>query len=633
MGWVGGGGGGAPAYPIDKINRLADQYVKDTEADIKPYLKDISDFGEKLTAKVDDLVAKGALKIDREETELLGRLNDFNERMADFQKTENASVLRDLGGITDDFRAAMSLLDAEDRAEFQGQLKSFEADAARLTAEFDKRASDTIAAGDVEQKQFLDDYETKGISLGDRYLEATGAAKTEFDSEWLKSLDLTPERLSTFTQAADFLSRAAVDTRAAMIDAADPRARELSAIADENAAAMMSGRISADMQANLARSSAMRALQGGFGASSEMGRGLSARDLGLTAMDLRAQGTQDYERQRALNFNTRVVGLQADAGSLLTNDMSARQRQALTNYEVGLKTAESDRDQRQNVFATTLAGNIARVDSRVGRDLGVAGAVFDAGLDTNRLGFASKQNNLAQRTRRQADTATNIWDRDFQARLGIYNTNIGTGRSLYATNVNSAGNIYSTNTGYIGNMTGAQINNAGNVYGGDTRARENAFNTLNRARGSATGTKIDATQKAWEVDQANWASGKDSSNAMWGSLVNMGAQIAGTAVGTAMGNPMAGYQIGSALGSAGSAAITGNTAGGGGGSGGSGGGMFGNLFGSGSNSSGLFSAFLGGRSTAGTTYNSLAAAQNAAPYASIFSNNSGLGYVPVAARA
>lgn len=624
----------APAYPKNEINRLADQYVRDQQADVGPYLKAISDFGDRLTKKVDDLVEKGAVKLDAEETTLLGRLDNFNQKLAEFQETENASLLQDLGGITDDFRSAMSLLDDKDRAEFQGQLKSFEADAAKLTADFDKRASETIAAGDVEQKQFLDDYETKGISLGDRYLEAAGAAKTEFDSEWLKSLDLTPERLSTFTRAADFLSRAAVDTRAAMIDAADPRARELSAIADENAAAMMSGRISADMQANLARSSAMRALQGGFGASSEMGRGLSARDLGLTAMDLRTQGTQDYERQRALNFNTRVAGLQADAGSLLTNDMSARQRQALTNYEVGLKTAESDRDQRQNVFGTTLAGNIARVDSRVGRDLGVAGAVFDAGLDTNRLGFASEQNNLAQRTRRQADTETNLWDRNFQARLGIYNTNVGTGRSMYGSNVNAVGNIYNTNTGFIRESTGNQINTAGNVYQGNTRARENAFNTMAQVRGAATGTKINAAQKAWEVDQSNWASGKDSSNAMWGSLVNMGATIAGGVIGTAMGgNTMAGMQIGSALGNAGSAAITGNTAGGGGGSGGGAGGMFGNLFGSGSNSSGLFSAFLGGRSTAGTTYNSLAAAQNAAPYASIFSNNSGLGYVPVAMRA
>jgi len=620
----GGGGGSAPAYPQAEINRLADQYVNDTKADIGPYLKAISNFGERLTEKVDDVITKGGTKLDAEETTLLTRLDDFNQKLAAFQETENVELLKDLGGLNTDFRAAMDLLDAKDKAEFETQLKSFEADAARLTSEYDTRASGITADADTENKSLLDAYKTEGVSLGDRYLEATEGAETAFDADWAKSLDLSPERLSTFTQAADYLSRAAVDTRAAMIDAADPRARELSAIADENAAAMMSGRISADVQANLARSSAMRALQGGFGASSEMGRGLTARDLGLTSLDLQKRGFEDYERQRTLNFNTRVAGLQADAGSLLTNDMSARQRQALTNYEVGLKTAESDRDQRQNVFATTLAGNLARVDTTANRNMGIAGTVLQSGLDTNRMGFASEQNNLAQRTRRQADTETNLWDRNFQTRVGIYNANLGTGRMLNETNVNAVGNIYNTNTGFIRDSTGNQINTAGNVYQIDTGARTNAFNTMARVRGAAIGTKIDAAQKNWEADRATWASTTENSNALWGNLAQMGATIGGTVIGTAMGNPMAGMQIGSMVGSGANQAISGGSGGGSGGGGGYSGGL---------SAIGSFASFLGGRSTGGTTYGSIAAAQNAAPYTSIFTNNSGLGYVPVAMRA
>jgi hypothetical protein len=141
-------------------------------------------------------------------------------------------------------------------------------------------------------------------------------------------------------------------------------------------------------------------------------------------------------------------------------------------------------------------------------------------------------------------------------------------------------------------MTGNQINTAGNVYQGDTRARENAFNTMAQVRGSAMGTKINAAQKGWEVDQANWASGKNSDNAMWGSLVNMGATIAGGVIGTAAGgNTMTGLQIGSTLGGIASSGISGGS-GSGGGSGSSGGG---NPF----STMGMFTSALAGMGKSG----------------------------------
>lgn len=747
----------APAYPKNEINRLADQYVKDTQADIGPYLKAISDFGDRLTKKVDDLVEKGAVKIDAEETALLGRLDDFNRRLVEFQATENTALLQDLGGITDDFRAAMSLLDETDRKEFSSALQKFEDRGAELVKTYDARATaesergftdsrgvldkyeaerkaniaeterrefaetgrydaesksladefrrasegfqaDSLAEADqrardsrdvsgrfdTESKaladefrrdstRFSDQYASDSRTLGDTFLSMVGTSTGDYNKRLEEALDLSPERLAQFTQAADFISNAALQTRMDMLAKADPRALELSAIADENAAALMSGRISADVQANLARSSAMRALQGGFGAGSEMGRGLSARDLGLTSLDLMKQGSELNDAQRRLNFATRVQGVAegagANAGQMLANDQTLRRNQAADllqaetdrnraffdvgqrslateleargrtalNYLDQSRTALTERqraeldqlnkvgDTRQaaflqgrqdargifdrlgrsqdlvlgsnlatirygaertdNTFNTALAGNLANINTRTTQNLGIAREVFAGESDINRLGFAAGQDNLAQRTRRQADNLTNIWDRDFQARLGIYNTNVGTGRSLYGTNVQAAGNIYNTNTGYIQSMTGNQMNTAGTVYQGDTAARTNAFNTMARVRGAAMGTKIDAAQKAWEVDQANWASGKDSSNAMWGSLVNMGATIAGGVIGTAMGgNTMAGLQIGSTLGGIASSGISGGSGGGSGGSGG------GNPF----NTMGLFTSALAG---------------------------------------
>jgi hypothetical protein len=718
---MGGQKSSPPPYPQDKINRLADQYVRDQEADVGPYLKAISDFGDRLTAKVDDVIAKGGAKLDSEQATLLGRLDDFNQKLAAFQETQNVELLSDLGGINADFQRAMDLLDEKDKAEFQTQLSSFEADASKLVEDFDKRATSETERGFQEGKETLSDYETRRLesvaeterrefaetgkfkadsdkltqdyrdetksladtfrdeslteiyrreaegrdvigrfdsetkSLGDTFLSMVGKSTDDYQSVLDQARDLSPERLSQFTQAADFISKAALQTRMDLLATADPRALELSAIADNNAAAMMSGQISADMQANLARSSAMQALQGGFGASSQMGRGLAARDLGLTSLDLMQQGTKMYDDQRRLNYDTRVAGVAeaagANAGTLLANDQNLMQRGAadvLTAqtdrnrafYDIGQRSlterqrSELDQlnkvsDARGNVFAglfnagrqdaqgvydklqagrnlvlgsnlatirygaertdntfnTALAGNLANIDTRTGRNLGISRDIFQSGLNTNQMGFASEQSNLAQRTRRQADTATNLWDRNFQTRVGIYNANLGTGRTLYGTNVNAVGNIYNTNTGFIRENTGSQINTAGNIYQGDTAAQTNAFNTMARVRGAAMGTKIDAAQKAYEYDRANWASNTENSNALWGNLAQMGATIAGTAVGTAVGNPMAGMQIGSLVGSGANGAISGNTGGSGGGS----------LFGSMS----TFLGALGGRNVGG----------------------------------
>lgn len=749
-----------PPYPKNEINRLAEQYVRDQQADVGPYLKAISDFGDRLTKKVDDLVEKGAVKIDAEETALLSRLDDFNQRLVEFQATQNADLLKDVGDITEDFRSAMSLLDDTDRKEFSDSLRKFEERGAELVKTYDERSTQEAERGFTDSQSVLDKYEAErradidktrseefaqtgrydagsrslanefrrasegfqksaldeadqrardsrdvtsrfdteskaladefrrdstrfedqyasgAKTLGDTFMSMVGTSTSDYNKRLEEALNLSPERLTQFTQAADFISKAALQTRMDMLATADPRALELSAIADENAAALMSGRISADVQANLARSSAMRSLQGGFGAGSQMGRGLAARDLGLTSLDLMKQGSELNDAQRRLNFATRVQGVAegagANAGQMLSNDQTLRRNQAAdllqaetdrnrTVFDIGQRSlateleargrsalnyldqsrtalterqrAELDQlnkvgDTRQaaflqarqdergifdrlgrsqdlslgsnlaairygaertdNTFNTALAGNLANINTRTTQNIGIARDVFAGNSDLNRAGFAAGQDNLAQRTRRQADNLTNIWDRDFQTRIGVYNTNVGTGRSLYGTNVQAAGNIYNTNAGYIQSSTGNLMNAAGTVYQGDTRARENAFNTMAQVRGAAVGNQIKAAQNAWEADRADWTANQNSSNAMWGSIANMGATIAGGVIGTAMGgNTMAGLQIGSTLGGIASSGISGS--GGGGSSGG------GNPF----NTMGLFTSALGSRNVRG----------------------------------
>jgi len=78
---------------------------------------------------------------------------------------------------------------------------------------------------------------------------------------------------------------------------------QLIAQAGSNIGASLRGEISPEISSQVQRSTAGRALAGGFGGASGMGRSLTARDLGLTGMQIQNQGLQQaqsfIQQQRA----------------------------------------------------------------------------------------------------------------------------------------------------------------------------------------------------------------------------------------------------------------------------------------------------------------------------------------------
>ena len=73
--------------------------------------------------------------------------------------------------------------------------------------------------------------------------------------------------------------------------------------AGKNIGANLRGEVSMDVQSPLQRSAAGRALGGGFGGGTGMGRNLSARDFGLTSMQIQNQGlnqAQNFIQQQRM---------------------------------------------------------------------------------------------------------------------------------------------------------------------------------------------------------------------------------------------------------------------------------------------------------------------------------------------
>jgi len=360
------------------------------------------------------------------------------------------------------------------------------------------------------------------------------------------------------------------------------------------------------MQANLARSSAMKALQGGFGASSGMGRGLTARDLGLTSLDLQQRGTEDYERQRVLNYNTRVAGLQADSGQLLANDQTMLERRAGSLLEAGLRIAESDRDQRQGIFNTGLGARLATVDTRRAEEIGTARGLFDTG--TNRSSFVLGKN---------LDNTKAFYDRERGMAATQFNTNIGLASKLFETGVNTAGTLYGTNVNAANSFYNTGVSSLGNVYGTRMQASATGISMRDVAErqklAAVTQVRSSAAamiETAAEADYQTRMQKTTSDNAMWGQIIGAAGTLAGGAAGSLAGP--AGTVIGSSLGGMGASVLAGQL-----GAGGSGGAAQGSN--QGMSALGAYASAVGGRGGASwSSFGSMGAAQAASPYASSF---------------
>jgi hypothetical protein len=506
----GGGSGSATPVPLTRLRKIANQNVNrirnEANTVLLPQIKRLSD---DLIQKTDELVADGGRQLNDEEKALLDRLKANDTALTELQDSEDALLKEDLDALTNDLKQGMALLDATDKEEFNAALNSFNERAAELTADYDERASGVTREADTESLDTINRFNADSLSLGDRFAEQTNQALGKFES--FISADNASQTLDTLTQSI-------FDTRQKLIAQADPRAKELAALVDENASAMLSGRISADMQANVARSSAMRALQGGFGASGQMGRGLTARDLGLTSLDLMEQGTKMYDDQRRLNYDTRVAGIENIALGQF-GELRVGQESLMKN---SLDAAQSDRDQRQDVFKTSLDSNLGRIGDRATRDLGIAGSVLQSGLETGRLGFDARRDNISERTTRNANNLTNIFDRNFVSRQSVYGENLNTGRSIYTTNANAAGNIFSTKADSILQNTGQRIGARNNAFTAGVNAQSRVFDTISGAIQGGSATLADATTANWANNNAWNASKATTTQNLWGSAINSG---------------------------------------------------------------------------------------------------------------
>ncbi len=112
----------------------------------------------------------------------------------------------------------------------------------------------------------------------------------DFAKEQQQAIQQNIASLEPATELAKKTTAAEQSQLEAQLRRAIPGYDQLVSQAGQNIAASLRGEISPEVSAQVQRSTAGRALSGGFGAGSGFGRALTARDLGLTGMQIQNQG-------------------------------------------------------------------------------------------------------------------------------------------------------------------------------------------------------------------------------------------------------------------------------------------------------------------------------------------------------
>lgn len=514
----GGGGGGMSAA----MAQLMAEYVRATGRDSNKMVDNVRAIADGLQTKVaslGDTYANEATGLEKEAIERLATANNMLSGQVD-QRSE--TFTQDINKAIEDLTFATNVLGDQSRADTLKELSSYKAELDGLEGRvFDRTQADLLRA-DQDTQALSTGFRDESRSLGDIFLSQAKSAQDDYRETMGRAVSTDPRMLAEFSRAADQLSQAAVQTRMNMLATADPRALELSAIADENAAAMMSGRISSDVQANLARTGAMRALQGGF-AGGQMQRNLEARDLGLTSLQLQQQGLQDFDRQRRLNFDTRVAGLQVGGADLRRDTQNLLAEQGRTMLGAQMDTATTNLNQRSRALEANLNVRSRGIEARRDLSVGLNRDVFSTRADTATEALRQNVANLSDVTANRFNTMgttfnarTALGEQLFKTGLAadtdIYNTNVGAMSNFYQTKSGVAGDIFSTNA--------AAVNNASNL---NATAQTNWLDARVRARTMAAGTMANAYQQDMLNNQQNTA----SRNATWASTINSAAALGG----------------------------------------------------------------------------------------------------------
>lgn len=191
----------------------------------------------------------------------------------------------------------------------------------------------------------------------------------DFAAEQRQAIQQNIASLEPATELAQKTTAAEQSQLEAQLRRAIPGYDQLVKQAGANIGAALRGEISPEASAQVQRSTAGRALTGGFGAGSGFGRALTARDLGLTSMQLQNQGLA-----QAQNF------IQQQRAFGMTQPFSVSSMFITPAQRVGVMQQQQQAQYNRNLQAAQVAAMpdpaMAAIGSAISQAGGFAGGAY-----------------------------------------------------------------------------------------------------------------------------------------------------------------------------------------------------------------------------------------------------------------
>lgn len=191
----------------------------------------------------------------------------------------------------------------------------------------------------------------------------------DFAAEQRQAIQQNIASLEPATELAQKTTAAEQSQLEAQLRRAIPGYDQLVQQASKNIGASLRGELPADVQQQIQRSTAGRALAGGFGGGTGFGRALTARDLGLTSLRLQNQGLA-----QAQNF------IQQQRAFGMTQPFSVSSMFITPAQRVGVMQQQQQAQYNRNLQAAQVAAmpdpTMAAIGSAISSAGGFAGGAY-----------------------------------------------------------------------------------------------------------------------------------------------------------------------------------------------------------------------------------------------------------------
>ena len=234
-------------------------------------------------------------------------------------------------------------------------------------------------------------YGNQGTGASQNYLTNTGNALSSYGNDIQALAKAAPlnefnaaqaginfnaANLGNYSGIADYLSQNAQASQLGLINNSMPTWQKQYAQGMSDASQMQQGLISADVQGNLGRSAAFKALGSGVGGGgSGLGRNLAARDLGLTSLDLQKQGNALTQSLGQQQYGMTVAGMLTNPNAIYQAN-GINSGQAMNAGALGTNIAATG-------LQTGLAGQLSTQGTNFGQLMGMYGNQYTTGVSAD----------------------------------------------------------------------------------------------------------------------------------------------------------------------------------------------------------------------------------------------------------